>query len=151
MKILEENQLLLKKLLLVIYDVFAVVLSSMMALILRFEGNYSAIPQEYLDQSLQYSFIVIVVTIVIFYLLRLYGSLWSYAGATELMNIVAGSVLSAGVQMAVMVLLDMKMPRSYYVFYGGCLCILVALGRYSYWAVKTLIRRQKDAASCTNV
>ena len=46
MKILEENQLLLKKLLLVIYDVFAVVLSSMMALILRFEGNYSAIPQE---------------------------------------------------------------------------------------------------------
>ena len=105
MKILEENQLLLKKLLLVIYDVFAVVLSSMMALILRFEGNYSAIPQEYLDQSLQYSFIVIVVTIVIFYLLRLYGSLWSYAGATELMNIVAGSGLSAGVQMAVMVLL----------------------------------------------
>ena len=37
MKILEENQLLLKKLLLVIYDVFAVVLSSMMALILRLD------------------------------------------------------------------------------------------------------------------
>ena len=51
MKILiERNQLLLKKLGLALFDMFAVVVSSLLALVLRFEGNYSAIPREYIDK-----------------------------------------------------------------------------------------------------
>lgn len=152
MKILiERNQLLLKKLGLALFDMFAVVLSSLLALVLRFEGNYSAIPHEYIDRSLQYISIVMVVTLIIFYVLRLYGSLWSYAGATEFMNIIIGSVLSSGVQMAVIVLMDMKMPRSYYVFYGMCLFGMVAVSRYSYRVLRTVAKRQKDSQTRTNV
>ncbi len=152
MKILiENNQLLLKKLFFILYDIVAVIAASILALILRFEGHYDSIPREYLDRSLQYISIVIVLTIVIFYVFRLYGSLWSYAGATELMNIVAGSAMSAGIQMAVMVLFDMRMPRSYYVFYGGCLFVFVVASRYFYRTVRTIRKRQKDAKTCTNV
>lgn len=150
-RLIENNQLLLKKLGLVLYDMFAVVLSSLLALILRFEGNYSAIPQEYLDRSLQYIVIVMGVTLGIFYMLRLYGSLWSYAGATEFLNIIIACVLSAGVQMALIVLMDMKMPRSYYVFYGMCLFALVAVSRYSYRVLRTLLKRQTDVQSRKNV
>ena len=142
MKILiERNQLLLKKLGLALFDMFAVVVSSLLALVLRFEGNYSAIPREYIDRSLQYISIVMVVTLIIFYVLRLYGSLWSYAGATEFMNIIIASILSSGVQMAVIVLMDMKMPRSYYVFYGMCLFGMVAVSRYSYRVLRTVAKR----------
>ena len=152
MKILiERNQLLLKKLGLALFDMFAVVVSSLLALVLRFEGNYSAIPREYIDRSLQYISIVMVVTLIIFYVLRLYGSLWSYAGATEFMNIIIASVLSSGVQMAVIVLMDMKMPRSYYVFYGMCLFGMVAVSRYSYRVLRTVAKRQKDSQNRTNV
>ncbi len=148
---IERNQLLLKKLGLAVYDVFAVVVSSLLALLLRFEGKYNEIPQEYIDRSLQYISIVIVVTLVIFYVMRLYGSLWTYAGATELMNIVIASSLSAGIQMGVIVLMDMRMPRSYYVFYAMCLFVMVTVSRYSYRALRTVIKRQKDSASRTNV
>ncbi|MEY8390542.1 polysaccharide biosynthesis protein [Lachnospiraceae bacterium] len=152
MKVLiENNQLLLKKLFLVLYDIAAVAGASLLALFLRFEGRYQAIPQEYLDRSQQYISVVIVITIVIFYALRLYGNLWSYAGATELINIAIASILSAGVQMSVMVLMDMRMPRSYYVFYGAGLFVFVTISRYSYRVLRTLIKRQKNDKPCTNV
>lgn len=152
MKVLiENNQFLLKKLMLVLYDIVAVIAASILALFLRFEGRYHAIPRGYLDKIQQYVPVVIVITIVIFYVLRLYGSLWSYAGATELINILGASIVSAGVQMAVFVLMDVRMPRSYYVFYGAGLFVFVTASRYSYRVVRTLIKRQKSDRPCSNV
>ncbi|MCI9081579.1 MAG: polysaccharide biosynthesis protein [Lachnospiraceae bacterium] len=149
--LLENNQLLLRKIILVIYDIAAVIAASILALFLRFEGRYHAIPRHFLDRSQQYIPVVIVITILIFYALRLYGSLWSYAGATELVNILAASILSAGVQMSVFVLTDLRMPRSYYVFYGAGLFVFVTFSRYSYRIIRTLIKRQKNDKPCTNV
>ena len=118
--------------------------ASVLALFLRFEGRYEAIPRQYLDKINQYIFIVIVISIVIFYIMRLYGSLWSYAGTTELVNILVASILSAGVQMAVYVLVDVRMPRSYYVFYGAGLFVFVIISRYSYRVIRTMIKRQRS-------
>lgn len=152
MKILiENNQILLKKVLLVIYDMAAVIAASVFALFLRFEGRYSDIPKVYLEKIQQYIGIVIVITILIFYLLRLYASLWSYAGTTELVNILAASILSSGTQMAVFVLMDVRMPRSYYVFYGAGLFAFATVIRYFYRVVRTLIKRQRSSKECTNV
>lgn len=149
--LIENNQLLIKKIFLMIYDALAVIAASILALVLRFEGKYHEIPREYVERSLQYIIIVIVITIIIFYTFRLYDSLWSYAGATELSSILCASILSAGVQMAVMVLMAMPMPRSYYLFYGVCLFAMVAVSRYSYRTFRTIVKRQKLAKECTNV
>ncbi len=152
MKVLiENNQLLLKKLMLVIYDSLAVAVASVLALFLRFEGRYSDIPHLYLERIQQYIFVVIILTIVIFSVFRLYGSLWSYAGATELVNVAAASILSAGMQMAVFVLVDVRMPRSYYVFYGAGLFAFVTISRYSYRIIRTLLKRQMSDKQCRNV
>ena len=148
---IENNQLMLKKVILVVYDILAMIGASVLALFLRFEGRYEAIPRQYLDKINQYIFIVIVISIVIFYIMRLYGSLWSYAGTTELVNILVASILSAGVQMAVYVLVDVRMPRSYYVFYGAGLFVFVIISRYSYRVIRTMIKRQRSNKSCTNV
>lgn len=43
---IERNQLLLKKLGLAVYDMFAVVISSLLALLLRFEGKYNEIDRK---------------------------------------------------------------------------------------------------------
>ena len=141
----------MKKVILVVYDILAMIGASVIALFLRFEGRYEANPRQYLDKINQYIFIVIGISIVIFYIMRLYGSLWSYAGTTELVNILVASILSAGVQMAVYVLVDVRMPRSYYVFYGAGLFVFVIISRYSYRVIRTMIKRQRSNKSCTNV
>ena len=53
--------------------------------------------------------------------------------------------------MSVFVLTDLRMPRSYYVFYGAGLFVFVTFSRYSYRIIRTLIKRQKNDKPCTNV
>jgi len=147
----ETNQLLFKRIILIVYDIIAVVAASLLALFIRFEGRYIEIPREYISRSLQYIPVIIVITLIIFYGFRLYSSLWTYAGAPELINITFASALSAMVQMMVMVFFDVRMPRSYYILYGVSLWILVFLSRFSYRGIRTLIKRQANGENTSRV
>ena len=150
--LIEKNQfLVIKRIFLVVYDIIAVIAASMLALVIRFEGNYTAIPRAYIVKSLQYAPVIIIVTAVVFYGLRLYSSLWTFAGAPELINITFACALSALAQMTVMVLFDVRMPRSYYILYGVALWMLVFLSRFSYRGIRTLIKRQESGAATSRV
>lgn len=150
--LIEKNQfLIIKRIFLVAYDIIAVVAASLLALFIRFEGNYAAIPKSYVVKSLQYIPVIIIVTVIVFYCFRLYSSLWTYAGAPELINITFACALSAMVQMAVMVFFGVQMPRSYYILYGVALWILVFLSRFSYRGIRTLIKRQESGAATARV
>lgn len=150
--LIEKNQfLIIKRILLVAYDIIAVVASSLLALFIRYEGNYAAIPSKYVVKSLQYIPVIIIVTAIVFYWFRLYSSLWIYAGAPELINITFACALSALTQMTVMVLFGVQMPRSYYILYGVALWMLVFLSRFSYRGIRTLIKRQESGAATSKV
>ena len=150
--LIEKNQfLVIKRIFLVVYDIIAVIAASMLALVIRFEGNYTAIPRAYIVKSLQYAPVIIIVTAVVFYGLRLYSSLWTFAGAPELINITFACALSALAQMTVMVLFDVRMPRSYYILYGVALWMLVFLSRFSSRGIRTLIKRQESGAATSRV
>ncbi len=150
--LIEKNQfLVIKRIFLVVYDIIAVVVASVLALAIRFEGNSSVIPRAYIVKSLQYAPVIIIVTVVVFYGLRLYSSLWTFAGAPELINITFACALSALAQMTVMVLFDVRMPRSYYILYGVALWMLVFLSRFSYRGIRTLIKRQESGAATSRV
>lgn len=79
-KIIRDNQLLLKKILLIIYDIVAVIVSGYLALLMRFELEPSQIPEQFLNPYRRYNWIMIIITILVFYAFRLYSSLWTYAG-----------------------------------------------------------------------
>lgn len=150
--LIEKNLfLIIKRIFLVAYDIIAVVAASLLALFIRFEGNYAAIPKSYVVKSLQYIPVIIIATIIIFYAFRLYSSLWTYAGAPELINITFACALSALAQMAVMVLFFVQMPRSYYILYGVSLWMFVFLSRFSYRGIRTLIKRQESGAATARV
>ncbi len=150
--LIEKNQfLIIKRILLVAYDIIAVVASSLLALFIRYEGNYAAIPSKYVVKSLQYIPVIIIVTAIVFYWFRLYSSLWTYAGTPELINITFACALSALTQMTVMVLFGVQMPRSYYILYGVALWMLVFLSRFSYRGIRTLIKRQESGAATSKV
>ncbi len=149
--VIEGHQQLLKKIVLMAYDALAIVASSILAILIRFEGRYENIPNDYIVKSQQNIVPVILITLLIFWAFRLYSSLWTFAGAAELVNIVVASVLSSGVQMAIMVFTGMQMPRSYYVLYCGCLIALVFVSRYSYRALRMLLRKWEGEGECSRV
>ncbi len=148
---MKDYQLIIKRVILLIYDMIAIVAAGLLALFIRFEGKYYEIPREYVVRSLQYIPVIMMATVVIFYCFRLYSSLWTFAGAPELINITFACGLSALTQMAVMVLFEVHMPRSYYILYGVALWILVFLSRFSYRGIRTLIKRQESGASTSRV
>ncbi len=150
-KIIEDNQLMLKKIILMICDVLAVVLSGVMALLLRFELKFSGIPKEYLNLCFKYIWMVVFTTLIVFYFFRLYNSLWTYAGAMELVNIIFACGMSAVLQMGIYVLIDERMPRSYYVLYAGVLVVLVFSSRYFYRGFRSVINRLINEKNYTRV
>lgn len=148
---IEGNQILLKRAFLILYDALAVVAASLLALLIRYEGHVIEIPRIYVHKSLPYIPVIIIVTVVIFYGFRLYSSLWTFAGAPELINITFACALSSLAQMVVMVVFDVRMPRSYYFLYGGSLWIFVFLSRFSYRGIRTLIKRNASGAISSRV
>ena len=129
----EPNQMWIKKvLMLVLADILIVLISYLMALLLRFDFVFSSIPEEYLMGYLWSMPFWIISTIVIFYICRLYHSIWRLASVAELQMILIAYSILAVVYSLGMLFMKMHMPRSYY-FIGLLLNFLMTTGlRFSY-------------------
>lgn len=79
---------------LVVYDIIAVNFSYFLGLWLRFDLQYSNIPREYLSAFLKFAPVYTVAVVIVFYILRLYNSLWRFASFNELNRIFAASVIT---------------------------------------------------------
>lgn len=121
-----------KVLMLVLADILIVLISYLMALLLRFDFVFSSIPEEYLMGYLWSMPFWIISTIVIFYICRLYHSIWRLASVAELQMILIAYSILAVVYSLGMLFMKMHMPRSYY-FIGLLLNFLMTTGlRFSY-------------------
>ena len=89
-------KLFIRRVYLVCYDIAAVALASYMALLTRFELKPDNIPVQYLNVLWGTLWISIVAAIVIFSSFRLYTSLWTYAGMTEVLYITSACVVEIG-------------------------------------------------------
>ncbi len=83
---------------LVIYDIIAVNFSYFMALWLRFDTRYSAIPIEYLNAFIKFSPFYTIICIVVFWRLHLYNSIWRFASYNEMIRCIAASFFTAIIQ-----------------------------------------------------
>lgn len=117
---------------LVIYDVLAVNIAYFIALWLRFDCRFSAIPSVYLKAYLYFTPIYTVFCIIIFKWLRLYRSVWRFASYSELLRTAATSVLTFLFHAIGITVLFERMPISYYCF-GALIQFGLILGvRFSY-------------------
>lgn len=143
-KAIYDNQIFLKKIILIILDILAVEAASILALLVRFELRFTGIPQKYLEPALHMNIVVIILTILIFYFFHLYSSLWIYASTVELFNIGIAGILSGLCQITVCAFLGVRMPRSYYVLYPVFLIVIVFTIRYFYRAIRGFRNRLKS-------
>ena len=72
---------------LVIYDVIAVNAAYFLGLWFRFDCTYSAIPGEYLSAYLKFAPWYTAFSILVFWVLRLYNSVWRFASYSELLRV----------------------------------------------------------------
>ena len=143
-KAIYDNQIFLKKIILIILDILAVEVASILALLVRFELKFTGIPLHYLESAIHANIGVIVLTIFIFYFFHLYSSLWIYASTIELLNIGIAGVLSGICQITVCTFIGNHMPRSYYVLYPIFLITIVFMVRYCYRAIRGFKNRLKS-------
>ena len=115
-----NSKLITRRVFLVIYDILAVVVAAFAPLVTRYEFQLSEIPSEFINSVWWILPIAIITTLLIFYLLRLYHSLWAYAGVTEMQNMVVACIISAAVQAVILLVSGHNVPRSYYFIYALC-------------------------------
>lgn len=150
-RILIDKQLLIRRIFLIALDICCIVIANIAALFVRFEFSIEKIEPQFLDRMWSYLPISIVCTIIIFFIFRLYHSLWSYAGIVELENIVASCVIAAAVQTIGLFILKMSMPRSYYLLFGMFLLCFVAGSRFAYRSLRNSRHRVRGKSNNTNV
>lgn len=132
-ELIKDTQYRIRAFLLLILDIIAIIASSFIALSLRFEFHFNMVDVQYVETLYRYLPINIVCTIIIFFLLRMYTSLWKYASVRELSNVVIASILSGVVQLIGMFyILRWPMPRSYFVVYTMLLLLLEFGIRFGY-------------------
>lgn len=117
---------------LAVYDAIAVNAAYFLALWIRFDCRYSEIPEVYLSSYLKFAPWYTIFSVVIFWLLRLYKSIWRFASYSEFVRIVAATVITGLFHTAVITITVRRMPISYYMFGILIQFLLVAGVRFSY-------------------
>lgn len=153
MKRTEKNtQWHMRVILLLAGDIIAIMLSSFLALWLRFELVFADIDRIFLESIYQYAGINIICTIAIFYAFHLYTSLWKYASVNELVNITLVVVISGIVNAVGMRAFQNPVPRSYDILYTMFLLAMMIGIRFFYRFVRFMkteyfIRNRKEISN----
>ena len=129
---------------LILLDIMSIVVAAFTALYIRFYFSFNGIPSEYLqkfERIIPYS---IIITLVFFAIWKLYKSVWRYASATELLNIVFATTCASVGQIIICHLLNEKMPRSYYVLYWFLLFGMTCIIRFSYRILRLINSKRSE-------
>lgn len=133
-------QWIYKALLLCLADVLIVMGSYFMALFMRFDFRIDMIPEEYMAGYLWSMPFWIVSTIVVYYIYKLYHSIWAFVSIMELKRITMADLVLIPVYMVGSWFMELHMPKSYY-FMGYILsCVCCAGMRFSYRYIRFYIR-----------
>ena len=128
---------------LIIYDLLVVTGSYFMALWLRFDCHFSEIPQHFLWPWLQFAPIYAVVSIFVFWKMRLYQSVWRFVSYVELERITIASAILAVFHTVFITVLIRRMPITYYAIGAIIQFLLIVFSRFAYRFL--LLERGKDA------
>ncbi len=144
-------QLLQRRIVLVILDIMTVCIASIAPLWIRFELNYRDIPDVYLNSAWNFIIFNVVITLAVFYVFKLYHSLWAFAGTAEVQNIIAACILSAIFDFLGMKFMQYPIPRSYYFTYALVLTGITTCTRFSYRIMRSMRHKAQNRKNGTRV
>ena len=131
---------------LLIMDTMSIVIASFAAIYIRFDFQFNAIPKEYMAKFEYILPFNIGFTILFFVIWKLYKSVWRYASATEMLNIVFATCCASVAQFVLCQLTNQKMPRSYYIIYLFLLFAMTCGIRFSYRILRIINMKRTEIA-----
>lgn len=139
------------RLLLMVYDFAAVIVSFGIALWLRFDCKVTSVEPQYLITYTKTIIIYALFCLVVFWFLRLYKSIWRFASYSELMRVILATVVTGVIYTGSLLVFNLHMPVSYYVI-GITVQFIATLGiRFFYRFVLLLRGRTNNEVQKKNV
>ena len=120
----------------IILDVLSLTLCSFLALALRFD--FHDISTKYINNVYNYLIIDAIILVGLFSIFKIYKSMWSYASITELISIFFSCTSYILVEFTYKYILEIDMPRSYYIIKLFLLYLFISAIRYSYRIARTI-------------
>lgn len=114
----------------ILLDVIAIVSCSILAICLRFD--FGSIPPEFLTNFEICIMIDAFIMIIIFSLLKLYTSVWTYASIIELLNIIFGCLIGEMISFGYHSIFEIKIPRSYFAIRLLLMIFIICAIRYAF-------------------
>ena len=139
---------------LILYDIMSVILSCALALLIRYEFHIAEVPEYFYVPVMRAMPLLVAATIAIFWFLKLYNSLWAFAGETELQNLVIACVLSgvAGVIILPFFKVEQQaVPQSFHFMYVFLLITLTFISRFSYRFLRSMKHRNANKNNSVSV
>lgn len=135
----------------IIYDTLVINGAYFFGLWMRFDFRFSQIPDDYLEAFYRFIPIYTLFTLVAFFALKLYNSIWRFISINELNRIIVASVVTTIFHAVGITVLYKRMPASYYVV-GAILQFMFVLGiRFSYRFYLAQARRRASGNVTNNV
>ena len=139
------------RLLLMVYDFAAVIVSFGIALWLRFDCKVTSVEPQYLTTYTKTIIIYALFCLVVFWFLRLYKSIWRFASYSELLRVILATVVTGVIYTGSLLIFNLHMPVSYYVI-GITVQFIATLGiRFFYRFVLLLRGRTNHEVQKKNV
>lgn len=132
-----DKQWIVRALMLAFVDICSIAGSFFLALIVRFDFVYSHIPLTYLDNYLYVMPIYIMVSLIVFYICRLYHSIWRFASISEFIHIIIAYIVMCAVSIGIHYYMTIKMPYAFWLI-GLMLSFACTTGcRFAYRFIRT--------------
>lgn len=146
--ILEQWQII--AILLMAYDAIAVNMSYFLALWFRFDSQFTKIEPQYIEAWIRFIPIYTFFCLIIFWVLKLYKSIWRFASYRELLRTIAATAVTCLFHSIAITLLYERMCVSYYVI-GPIFQLFFTLAvRFSYRFI-LLVSNKNEKKATSNV
>ena len=139
---------------LVIMDVMSILLVSFAALYIRYDFSFQDIDPMFFKHCENLLLPNIIGTLLFFVIWKLYRSVWRYASANELVNIVGATACASLAQFVYCKFTDNRMPRSYSVLYFFLLTLAICCIRFGYRILRLINNKRMNLLGkehCVNV
>ena len=139
---------------LVIMDIMSILLVSFAALYIRYDFSFQDIDPFFFKHCENLLIPNVIGTLLFFVIWKLYRSVWRYASANELVNIVGAAACASTAQFIYCKFTDNRMPRSYSVLYFFLLTLAICCIRFGYRILRIINNKRMSLVGrdqCANV
>ena len=147
----DRIQLLVRRFLLFLTDTFLLNACVYLSLIMRFDVGIVSIEPQYINNYVDNMLFYTIISLLIFWVFRLYHSLWQYASIAEVYRIAEACIIVEVVHFLSNKIMGNMLPRSCYFNAAIYLIIAICASRFMYRMIRTVLNKYRNIKTSNNV